>query len=246
MSNAESTWQSISLAGAIFALDVTDVIFGGFQLATRFLGGTSEERLFMYPAKFDCDDDIIVVQRTDMPNMEHLIARHRGRYCIPAAFCRTGMRVLDFPCGSGYGMEILQITGIEYEGRDIDKATVEYCNYIYGDHYQVDDLTNPHLEVNSYDLICCIEGLEHIEKGWQWLLLKTLKGALKPGGMLVITTPEKSGETLHPHHKHELTKQEFQGLLQLRFSDVQFLSMRDVLHNGQETNLMFGICRKED
>ena len=241
--------QSTSWGGGIFARAVTSANFGGVLLATRFLGGKDEERLFLYTAKFDCDDDIVVVQRTDMPNIDHLIARHRGRYCIPAAFCRPGMRVLDFPCGSGYGMEMLNITRIYYEGMDIDKATVEYCNLIYGRYmryFKEGNLVDPHLEDRAYDLICCIDGLEHIEEKYQERLIGYFWSALKYGGLLVVTTPEKQGETVNPYHKHELTRLKFERLLTPKFRDIQILEIKDEVHTGTKTNLLFGICRKED
>jgi 2-polyprenyl-3-methyl-5-hydroxy-6-metoxy-1,4-benzoquinol methylase len=216
----------------------------GFLLETR--GGTNEERLYLEDDKLDCNDDIIIFRKTDMPNMDHLIARHKGRYCIPAAFCRPKMKVLDFPCGSGYGEEIFRPFGVYYEGMDVDEATILYAELHYHGEFSVQDLTNPHLEERRYDLIASIEGLEHIEEKFQSRLIDEFYKALVWGGILVVTTPEKWGETTNQYHKHELTKEEFEKLLKGRFKDVQILEIKDEVHTGAKTNLLFAIARKED
>jgi SAM-dependent methyltransferase len=218
----------------------------GFLLETRFLGGKNEERLYLNDLTLDCNDDIVIVRTTDMTNMDHLIARHRGRYYIPAAFCRPRMRVLDFPCGSGYGEEIFRPFGVYYEGMDVDEATIMYAEYFYNGDFFVQDLTNPHLKERQYDLICCIEGLEHIEERFQPRLIEEFCKALVYGGTLVITTPEKVGETVNQYHKHEFTFVEFYLLVSKYFKNMQILTIKDEVHTGTETNLMFAICHKED
>jgi len=221
------------------------VNFTGCLVETRILGGKNEERLYMKDDKFDCDDDLIIVHKTDMQNMDDLIARHKGRYCIPAAFCRPRMKVLDFPCGSGYGSELFEPFGVYYHGMDADKATILYAENQYRGRFSVGDLTNPQLKERYFDVIACIEGLEHIEERFQPRLIEEFYKALVYDGLLVITTPEKKGETVNEYHKHELTREEFEKLLKARFKDVQILEIKDELHNGTQTNLLVGICRKE-
>ena len=218
----------------------------GFLLETKVLGGKNEERLYLQDDKFDWDDTLVIVKKTDMPNIDHLIARHKGRYYIPAAFCRPRMKVLDIPCGSGYGAEIFEPFGVHYEGMDSDQATILYADLHYRGNFSVQDLTNPHLKERHYDLIACIEGLEHIEERFQSRLIEEFYKALAWGGKLVVTTPEKRGETTNEYHKHELTKDEFKRLIEGKFKDVQIWEIKDELHNGTQTNLLFSIARKED
>jgi len=207
-------------------------------------GGTNEERLYLHYAKFDCMDDIVVVKPTDMPNINGLVIRHRARYLFAASFYRKGNEVLDFPCGSGYGSTIFPT--ILYEGRDNDIVSIEYAKQFYKGIFNVDDLTNPHLEVRSYNLIVCIEGLEHIEQVYQNRLIKCFYDALLHGGTLVITTPERDGEITNPYHKWELGKLEFEALLKEQFEDVQILVQKDVDHTGKKTRFLYGIAKKED
>ena len=207
-------------------------------------GGKNEERLYLYDLKLDCEDDICIIRKTNMPDMDNLISRHKGRYYLPAMFCRPNMIILDFPCGSGYGSQI--IPSFYYEGRDNDEVTIEYAKNFYKKVFIVDDLKNSHLRDRSYDLIACIEGLEHIEQIYQKRLIKSFYDALVHGGVLVITSPERKEQITNPYHKWELTKDEFGTLLKEQFENVQILNVRDIDHKGDRTNFMYGICRKED
>jgi len=185
------------------------------------------------------------IQRTEMPNMQELIARHKSRYYLVGFFCRPGMRVLDFPCGSGYGSDILKEFGVDYMGMDCDDITLHYCRANYKGIFSKADLKDPFLIESYYDIIACIDGIEHIEKECQENALRAFHWALKDGGKLIISSPEKKGQTVNPYHKGEMTKIEFMCLLSKVFGNYQILEVKDKLHNGMQTTLLFGICVKE-
>lgn len=212
-------------------------------------GGTNEERLFIYDAKFNLSGREIVIKKTDMENIREIIHRHQSRYHLVAGFTRPGMKVLDFPCGSGYGYDIIG-KNVIYEGMDYDDITIEYARRKYNNSEKVfmkRDLTNPCVQKNTYGVIACIEGLEHIEKQYQEPLIKSFYEGLKPGGWLIVTTPEadRSGPSkMNPYHKWELSDDDFEELLEAYFDEVRIINVWDKLHNGQETNMMFGICHR--
>ena len=56
--------------------------------------------------------------------------------------------------------------------------------------FRVGDLCAPNLHDQSYDVIGCIEGLEHIDQQYQSPLVAALAKALKPGGTLVVSSPD--------------------------------------------------------
>ena len=90
-------------------------------------GGTNEERLYLFDAKW------LDIEATNMPDMPGIIARHKGRYHLAAFLARPGMKVLDFPCGSGYGAQILKEVGIKYVGADYDSETIEFAKSLDAD-----------------------------------------------------------------------------------------------------------------
>jgi 2-polyprenyl-3-methyl-5-hydroxy-6-metoxy-1,4-benzoquinol methylase len=209
-------------------------------------GGKIEERLYLHDLIFKHKMDDVRVRKTDMPNMPELIKRHKARYMLPGFFCRQGMKVLDFPCGSGYGYEILG-DGVIYEGRDIDPYTIMYARKIYNNSEKVfleDDLANPHLKPNEYDIIACIEGIEHIDKESQIKAIESFHKALKVGGKLILSTPIKKGETKNKYHKHELTENEFLDIIVKYFDDYEILEIEESNHNGETQNFMYVICKR--
>lgn len=223
------------------------------------LGGTILcERLYLQNLEFTMPDGTTVeVQKTDIENviMADLVARHKGRYSLVGLFCRPGFRVLDFPCGSGYAADLLKEFSVFYEGRELDFPTLEYAARVYGGptaKFVHGDLCDPRLGTEEYDVVACIEGLEHIDKEYQGPLIGKLKEALKTSGTLIISSPQNptgvSGPSLkNQWHKWELTKADFLSLLYSHFDsqDVELVTHKATLHTGELTTCFYGICHKQ-
>lgn len=220
------------------------------------LGEDNQERLFLKSSSFNINNNTLIeVNPTNIlpeKQMAILIARHKGRYYLVGLFLRPNYKLLDFPCGSGYGAEILKEFNIYYEGRDNDKYTIEYANRVYGDKktkFIVDDLCGANLPCNNYDVIACIEGLEHIEEKYQKYIIDYFYSALKSNGILIISTPESQSiysgpNPNNPYHKWELSRKDFLIMLKKIFFKVEIITTRDILHTGDIQYLMFGICKK--
>jgi 2-polyprenyl-3-methyl-5-hydroxy-6-metoxy-1,4-benzoquinol methylase len=226
---------------------------------TIILGGNKagdEERLYMRDAVFTMPTgEKVQITRSNVVGLDmgDIFARHQGRYYQVGLFCRPGQRILDFPCGSGYASDIFAPFGVRYEGKDVDPTTVEYARTVYkGAQFSFGDLKNPQLEKEAYEVIGCIEGLEHIEMEYQDQLIATLCSALKPGGVLVVSSPENksgiSGQSPdNKWHLGELTKADFVSLLQRHFpaDKVELVTHSAVLSTGKLTNCFYGICHKQ-
>lgn len=209
-------------------------------------GGTDLERLFLEDSEFADKTNIAGV---DMPD---LIARHKGRYALCGLFLRPGFKILDFPCGSGYASRLLEPFGADYLGLEHDDVTIQHARAIYGGpliNFAYGDLTAPNLPNESFDTIGCIEGLEHIEGHFQIPLLQSFYLALKPGGTLIVSSPEAlevSGPNpKNPYHFHELTRNDFLVLLnQIGFAAVEIISHTARLSTGQLGTCLYGVCHK--
>jgi SAM-dependent methyltransferase len=222
--------------------------------------GGAQLALYLRDDEFDMPDGSHVsVRISDIPSasagMEDVIARHKARYGLVSLFCRPGKHVLDFPCGSGYSTQLLHCFGVTYEGRDIDEPTVEFARRQYGSErvrFNVGDLCQPTVGSATYDVVACIEGLEHIDAQYQAPLIQSLHYSLRPGGTLVVSSPEAVGKSgpsaTNPEHKWELSGVDFVQLLTNQFGPqhVEIVSQRNiVLSTGVSTTCLYGVCHRE-
>jgi 2-polyprenyl-3-methyl-5-hydroxy-6-metoxy-1,4-benzoquinol methylase len=99
--------------------------------------------------------------------------------------------VLDIGCGSGTFIgNYLQANPAL--GIDISQNQISYANQKYGskEHQFITGYpANIQLEDGSFDVITIIELVEHIDRGQAIDLFKRAYNLLKPGGRLIITTP---------------------------------------------------------
>ena len=112
-----------------------------------------------------------------------------------------GSSVLD--AGSGFGQYVHFISGLggdySIKAIDIKDDEIENCRRFFKDNNKVvfekADLNN-FVEPEKYDLILCVDVLEHIPDDVG--VMKNLFASLKKGGMLLISTPsDKGGSDVH-------------------------------------------------
>lgn len=96
-------------------------------------------------------------------------------------------RLLDVGCGGGRFLRRMQKRGWQVEGTDFDEQAANKVTRRYGITTHVGDLPQCHLPTESYDAITLSQAIEHLYDP-----LATLRESLrllKPGGSLVMTTP---------------------------------------------------------
>jgi len=219
------------------------------------LGGkTHSGRIYLQDADFIYKNQLIKVKPTDRLDIENLKSRHLARYHFAKSFIRPFNRILDFPCGSGYGSEILQDHMTLYDGLDSDEIVVQYAKEVYstiGKSFHVKDLTKPRLRNNYYDIIACIEGIEHIPIKYHIKLIKAFYRALRKNGTLIITTPETNNygqSKVNKYHKGEIPYSYFLFYLQQTFgkSNIEIVTQKDIIHTGEKVNILYGVCHKNE
>src|SRR5262245_4159472 len=160
---------------------------------------------------------------------------HLHRYIYAAALVQ-GKLVLDLASGEGYGSNLLAETAASVLGIDIDENAVHHAKSKYGSgilEFLTGNITEVPVQDRSFDVIVCFEAIEHVEQ--QEKLLKEVKRLLKPDGVFIVSTPNKSAynqesEEENPFHVKELEFEDFKSLLARHFQNIHFLGQR--IHPG--------------
>jgi 2-polyprenyl-3-methyl-5-hydroxy-6-metoxy-1,4-benzoquinol methylase len=105
--------------------------------------------------------------------------------------------LLDLGCGQGFMLKYLisagftNLTGIDISQEQVEKAKASGFNVL-----QADAFTFLRENENQFEIIMAIDMIEHFKKEELYELLKLIYGALKPGGLFILQTP--NGEGLMP------------------------------------------------
>ena len=158
---------------------------------------------------------------------------HWHRYFYAQPFVR-GKDVLDIACGSGYGSALLAESAASVTGVDIDPATIAYCQSIYvRDNLRFLQGAVSSIPVEgeaAFDVIVCFETIEHVEAPDQTAFLREVKRLLRPGGLLIISTPDaiaynsRQDRYKNEFHRHEFGRAEFLDFLRGAFRNVDCVS----------------------
>jgi SAM-dependent methyltransferase len=151
-------------------------------------------------------------------------AEHLARYRWAAA-AAAGKRVLDAGCGTAYGSAILaagdaaEVVGVDIAESVLDSVRPEMPEAVT---LRVGDLLDLDLEEDSFDLVVCFEVIEHFER--PDLVLDQLNRVLAPGGLLLVSSPNRDVyPDGNPHHHHEFLPSELRTTLHTRFANVMLM-----------------------
>jgi len=162
--------------------------------------------------------------------------------------------VLDVPAGYGHLSTQLKHSGFSVTAGEIEPEHfgVKDVKCVYMDLSNKIDIPD-----NSFDYVCCVDGLEHITNPYN--AVAELARILKPGGYAVFSIPnysniekrfkflfhgyltapktlkdfKKSGENLHNFHNSPLTI----TLLDLIFK-INNLEIKEILHDKKKKSQM--------
>lgn len=103
---------------------------------------------------------------------------------------KAGDRVLEVGVGCGVFTEALAAAGRRVSAVDINPAFLDNVAGLEAVEIYLKDATRP-LELGDHDLAICSEVLEHVPPDASQAMLDSLHDALRPGGTLVLTTPQR-------------------------------------------------------
>lgn len=170
---------------------------------------------------------------------EQLIySEHLVRYQLAVQMV-AGKTVLDIACGSGYGSALLAASAAQVVGADIDPQTIKADQSFYQKpnlSFALADAENLPVEwTGRFDIVVSLETIEHLESADKYL--DNLKRVLKPGGLLLVSTPNiKVFGQRNPYHLHEYEHSELEKSLKQYFAQVNMLAQRNALASYIETD----------
>lgn len=107
-----------------------------------------------------------------------------------------GLKAIDIGCGAGLVAEPLARMGAEVSGLDAGEDVIAAARaHAAGQNLVIDYQAGEVLEhaarnAGAYDLVTCLEVVEHVEDVPAFL--GALRRLLKPGGLLVFSTPNRT------------------------------------------------------
>jgi SAM-dependent methyltransferase len=143
--------------------------------------------------------------------------------------------VLDAGCGAGYGSRLLLDAGAaEVLAVDISPEAIRQAEEQFGGsgegklNYLVDDCQTLEKVAGRWDVICCFESIEHLERPERFL--RRAAELLAADGVLLISTPDRAwtppfveGRPRNRFHHFEWFRDEFQALLTPCFGRVEMM-----------------------
>jgi SAM-dependent methyltransferase len=169
----------------------------------------------------------------DVPEENYWYRRHEAAYAWLSSRCVDAV-VLDAGCGEGYGADLLAAVARRVVAVDYDEPSVAHVRGCY----PAVDVVRANLAVlparsRAVDVVANFQVIEHL---WdQDGFLAECHRVLRPGGTLLITTPNRitfspgQDTPLNPFHTRELCAAELADLLRGAGFTVEFLGG---LHHG--------------
>jgi len=162
---------------------------------------------------------------------------HVHRYAFARQFV-AGLDVLDAACGEGYGSALLAGRAASVTGVDLSAEAVAHARERYrADNlaFQEADCTDLPFEDACFDCVVSFETLEHL-RGQEALLAGFVR-VLRPGGFLLVSTPDRVVYTDrlgndNPFHVAELDRAEFEALLARYFPARRYWGHKLMFHSA--------------
>ncbi len=159
---------------------------------------------------------------------------HVARYRYSKKWIADGMTVLDMGCGTGYGAQNLEEAGAHRVlGVDYSREAAGYARAHFGGaatHFAVGHASHVPLAAEAFDAIICMEAIEHFPD--IDLFLGEMSRTLKPGGLFLVSTPNKLFHSPHtdepdnPFHVIEFTLAGFHEQLERHFTVERMLGQQ--------------------
>ncbi|PXY25082.1 SAM-dependent methyltransferase [Prauserella sp. PE36] len=169
-----------------------------------------------------------------VPEENYWYARHEAAYLALLPYC-TDATVLEAGCGEGYGAALIARHARRVLALDYDEQAIAHVGRRYPGVGPVrGNLAFLPVGTAAVDVVANFQVIEHL---WdQDGFLAECHRVLRPGGRLLVTTPNRltftpdSDTPLNPYHTRELAPSELDELLRANGFEVELLHG---LHHGE-------------
>jgi SAM-dependent methyltransferase/GT2 family glycosyltransferase len=159
---------------------------------------------------------------------------HLHRYLYARGLCRD-KDVLDVASGEGYGSALLAQVATSVVGVEIAEEAVQHARRSYHRdnlRFVQGDARKMEIPSESVDVVVSFETIEHFVE--QEEFLKEVRRVLRPGGLFVVSTPDRDNYSpaefpANPYHALELTYDEFDTILTRHFAHTRYLMQRPII-----------------
>lgn len=163
-----------------------------------------------------------------------LVREHLDRYRLALRYVKPTDSVLDCACGTGYGSHFLSDHVRQVEGVDVSEVAVGYAAGTYTKsnlRFSLGQADALPFKNATFDVYISFETIEHVPD--PDALLNEAKRVLKPGGLFILSTPNRVINNLasgqrpqNPFHLFEWSFDEFHSCVSRHFSNVTYFGQR--------------------
>jgi len=172
----------------------------------------------------------LIIDNKECDTASDIYREHLARYEYALKFIKSGNKVLDIACGSGYGSNLLVGQGARVWAGDMDEQVVTEAKKKYNKNnlnFKKMDAVELPFEDNYFEVVVSLETIEHIENYMKFV--KELKRVLKPGGQLILSTPNvvatKKLAINNPWHLKEFKREELLDIFS-EFGEIKIYGQR--------------------